>query len=77
MECRKIGRRGSGKQKLFSGAGMGEGQLMGVEELAGDFCRAGQGVNAAIDGIAGDGAACGRSVDADLMGAAGMKTEFE
>ena len=56
---------------------MGEGQLMGVEELAGDFCRAGQGVNAAIDGITGDGAACGRSVDADLMGAAGMKTEFE
>ena len=51
--------------------------MMGVEELAGDFCRAGQGVNAAIDGIAGDGAACGRSVDADLMGAAGMKTEFE
>ena len=51
--------------------------MVGVEELAGDFCRAGQGVNAAIDRITGDGAACGRSVDADLMGAAGMKTEFE
>ena len=56
---------------------MGEGQLVSVEELAGDFCRAGQGVNTAIDGIAGDGAACGGSVNADLMGTAGMETEFK
>jgi len=51
---------------------MGECQLVGVEELAGDFRRAGQGVNAAIDGISGDGAACGGRVDSDLMGTAGM-----
>ena len=56
---------------------MGEGQLVSVEELAGDFCRSGQGVNTAIDGIAGDGAACGGSVNADLMGTAGMETEFK
>lgn len=62
---------------MFSGAGMGEGQLVGVEELAGDFCRASQGVDAAIDGIAGDGATCGGGVDADLMSAASMQTEFE
>ena len=56
---------------------MGEGQLVGVEELAGDFCRASQGVDAAIDGIACDGATCGGGVDADLMSAASMQTEFE
>ena len=56
---------------------MGEGQLVGVEELAGDFCRASQGVDAAIDGIACDGATCGGGVDADLMGTASMQAEFK
>ena len=77
MKCRKIGRRGSGKQKLFSGPGMGEGQLVSVEELAGDFCRASQGVYAPIDGIACDGATCGGGVDADLMGTTGVQAEFK
>ncbi len=41
LECRKIGRRGSEKRKLFARAGMSEAEALGVEELAGNFSHAG------------------------------------
>ena len=50
---------------------------MGVEELAGDFGHASEGVDPAVDGIARDGAAGGGGVDTNLMGATGVQAEFE
>ncbi len=50
---------------------------MGVEELAGDFGHAGEGVDPAVNGIARDGAASGGGVNPDLVGATCMKAEFE
>ena len=77
LECRKIGRRGSEKRKLFARAGMSEAEALGVEELARNFSYAGERVYPAVDGIAGDGATCLGGVNADLVGAAGVKIEFE
>ena len=50
---------------------------MGVEELAGDFGHASEGVDPAVNGIARDGAAGGGGVNPDLVGATCMKAEFE
>ena len=50
---------------------------MGVEELAGDFGHAGEGVDPAVNGIARDGAAGGGGVDTNLMSATGVQAEFE
>ena len=50
---------------------------MGVEELAGDFGHAGEGVDSAVNGIARDGAAGGGGVDTNLMSATGVQAEFE
>ena len=50
---------------------------MGVEELAGDFGHAGEGVDPAVNGIARDGAAGGGGVDTNLMSATGVQAQFE
>jgi len=71
LECRKIVRRGSFKRKVFTGAGMSEGQGMGVEELAFDPGGPGEGVGAAVNRVAGDRATRRRGVDTDLVGATG------
>ena len=50
---------------------------MGVEELAGDFGHAGEGVDSAVNGIARDGAAGGGGVDTNLMSATGVEAKFQ
>ena len=56
---------------------MSEGEALGVEELAGDFGDAGEGIHAAVDGVARDGATCLGGVNADLVGATGVQIEFD
>ena len=50
---------------------------MGVEELAGDFGHASEGVDSAVNGIARDGAAGGGGVDTNLMSATGVEAKFQ
>ena len=50
---------------------------MGVEELAGDFGHAGEGVYSPVNRIARDGAAGGGGVNTNLMGATGVETKFQ
>ena len=77
MECRKIVRRGSLKRKVFTGAGVGESQPVGMEELPFGAGGAGESGGATIKRIAGHGATgCGR-VDPNLMGAASQQLQFQ
>ncbi len=50
---------------------------MGVEELAGNFRHAGEGVYSAVNRIARDGAAGGGGVNTNLMSATGVEAKFE
>ena len=50
---------------------------MGVEELAGDFGHASEGVDSAVNGIARDGAAGGGGVNTNLMSATGVEAKFQ
>ena len=56
---------------------MGEGEPVGVEELAFHAGGAGEGVGAAVDGVAGDRATGGRGVHPDLVGASGEKFQLQ
>ena len=50
---------------------------MGVEELAGDFGHAGEGVYSPVNRIARDGAAGGGGVNTNLMSATGVEAKFQ
>ena len=50
---------------------------MGVEELAGAFGHAGEGVYSPVNRIARDGAAGGGGVNTNLMSATGVEAKFE
>ena len=54
-------------------AGMGEGQAMGVEELALDAGGPGEGVGSAVDPVAGDRATRRGGVHTNLVGAPGQE----
>jgi hypothetical protein len=50
---------------------------VGVEELAGDFGHAGEGVYSPVNRIARDGAAGGGGVNTNLMSATGVEAKFQ
>ena len=65
---------------LGVGLGMSEGEVGGVEEVAGELqvgSEGGDEVRGSVEGVADDGVAEGLGVDADLVGAAGFDADFD
>ena len=64
----------------LASAGVREGEVGGVEEVAGELevgREVGDEVRGAVEGVAYDGMAEGLGVDADLVGAAGFDADFD
>jgi hypothetical protein len=73
-------REGGVEVERLASAGVKEGEVGGVEEVAGELQvggEAGDEVRGAVEGVADDGVAEGLGVDADLMGAAGFDANFD
>jgi len=75
------GREGGFETDFFPGDGVGEAEVLRVEEIAAVAGESGEiGANAAggvVEGVAEEGVADGGEVDADLMGTAGVEADGE
>jgi hypothetical protein len=68
------------KVEGLAGEGVGEREVGGVEEVAGELevgGETGNEVRSAVEGVTDDRMAEGLGVDADLMGAAGFDANFD
>lgn len=76
-EIGEILRDGGFEGDGFFGAGVEEGDLPGMEELAANPGGGGEAGIATVGGVTDDGVAGVSGVDADLVGASGVEVEFK